>query len=291
MSGPIRFDELDRTYLIAEIGINHNGDVEVARRLIDFACVSNWDCVKFQKRNPEVCVPEDQKDAARETPWGRMTYLEYRRRLEFGSAEYDDIWNYCAGRIEVTASAWDTDSADFVLNYDVPFIKIPSAHLTNDDLLRYVCGQGSGVLLSTGMSTLEEVDHAVELLQSCSDNFAIMHCNSSYPAKEEELNLRVIPAFIERYGCTVGYSGHEFGLTSTMAAVALGARIIERHVTLKRTMWGTDQMASVEPHGMLKLAQHIRCLEESLGDGIKRVYDSEIPVREKLRGTLEPMHA
>jgi N-acetylneuraminate synthase len=286
----VQFDALDRTYLIAEIGINHNGEVDIARKLIDFACVFDWDCVKFQKRNPDKCVPEEQKNAMRDTPWGRMTYLEYRTRLEFSQAAYRHIWGHCRGRIVATASVWDEDSVDFMLKLGVPFLKIPSAHLTNDDLIRYVCRHGVPVLLSTGMSTQEEVDQAVEVLRQCSDNFAIMHCNASYPAREDELNLRVIPNFIERYGCTVGYSGHEFGLSSTLAAVALGAKIIERHVTVKRTMWGTDQMASVEPQGMLKLSQQIRALESSLGDGVKRLYDSELPVREKLRGVLEASH-
>ncbi|NOT02267.1 MAG: N-acetylneuraminate synthase [Phycisphaerales bacterium] len=288
---PFRFDELERAYLIAEIGINHNGDVEIARRLMDMACLAEWDCVKFQKRDPDRCVPNDQRDLLRDTPWGRMTYLEYRRRLEFNKTQYHSLWKHAGERIAATASVWDENSVDFMLSLPTCFLKIPSAHLTNDDLIRYVCRHGAPILLSTGMSTLEEVDHAVELLQSASDNFAIMHCHSSYPAAEAELNLRVVPVFIERYGCVVGYSGHEFGLSTTVAAVALGARIIERHVTLKRTMWGTDQMASVEPHGMLKLAAHIRALESSLGDGHKRLYDSELPARRRLRGAVEACHA
>lgn len=287
MRSHFRFDELTRAYLIAEIGINHNGDMDIARKLIDFACVSDWDCVKFQKRNPDKCIPENQKDVMRDTPWGRMTYLAYKKRLEFDAGQYDTLWTHCWGRIDAAASVWDEDSVDFMLQLDVPFLKIPSAHLTNDDLIRYVCRHDVPVLLSTGMSTLQEVDHAVELLSSCTNNraqFALLHCNSSYPAKVDELNLRAIPSFIERYDCVVGYSGHEFGLTPTIAAVALGAKIIERHVTLDRTMWGTDQMASVEPHGMIKLSRHIRALESALGDGVKRLYDSELPVRDKLRG-------
>lgn len=287
---PMRFDELRRTYLIAEIGINHNGDVELARRLIDMACLAEWDCVKLQKRNPDRCVPEDQRHVHRDTPWGRMTYLDYRRRLEFDESQYRALWSHAGGRIAMAASVWDEDSADFMSSFPAPFIKIPSAQLANDDLIRHVCRRGVPVLLSTGMSTLEEVDHAVELLQSLSDNFAILHCHSSYPAAEAELNLRVVPMYIERYGCVVGYSGHEFGLSATVAAVALGARIVERHVTLKRTMWGTDQMASVEPHGMLKLSAHIRALESSLGDGVKRLYSSEYPARRRLRGVPEPCH-
>jgi N-acetylneuraminate synthase len=284
MPGEFRFDDLQQTYMIAEIGINHNGDVDVARKLIDYARVFGWDCVKFQKRTPELCVPESQKHLARDTPWGRMTYLEYRERIELGADAYDAIRTHCGDDIDFAASVWDVPSADFVARYDVPFIKIPSALLTDDELIVYICGKRKPVLLSTGMSDLKQVDHAVELLQRHSDNFALLHCNSTYPASEAELNLRVIPMFRERYGCPVGYSGHEFGLTSTIAAVALGATIVERHVTLKRTMWGTDQMASVEPHGMLKLVQQIRALESSLGDGIKRVYESELPIRAKLRG-------
>ena len=291
MSSHVQFDDLQSTYLIAEIGINHNGDLGIAKRLIDLACVSEWDCVKFQKRDPEKCVPIEQQAVMRDTPWGRMTYLDYRKRIEFGFAEYDALWTHCWGRIAASASTWDESSVDFMLRLDVPFLKIPSAHLTNDDLLRYVCRKRIPVLLSTGMSTQEEVDHAVELLQSECDNFAIMHCNSSYPADVKELNLRVIPAWIDRYRCTVGYSGHEFGLIPSIAAVALGARIVERHVTVDRTMWGTDQMASVEPHGMLKFSRHVRSLELAMGDGTKRLYDSELPVREKLRGVCEGAHA
>jgi len=291
MRSHFRFDKLTRAYLVAEIGINHNGDVDIAKKLIDFACVSEWDCVKFQKRNPDKCVPEDQKSVMRDTPWGRMTYLQYRKTIEFDAGQYNSLWTHCWGRIDAAASVWDEDSVDFMLQLDIPFIKTPSAHLTNDDLIRYICRKNVPVLMSTGMSTQDEVDHAVELLHRHSDNFAILHCNSSYPAKENELNLRAIQSFIERYDCVVGYSGHEFGLTPTIAAVALGAKIIERHVTLERTMWGTDQMASVEPHGMLKLARHIRSLESALGDGVKRLYDSELPIRHKLRGTLESVTA
>lgn len=291
MPKPLRFDALTHTYMVAEIGINHNGDIEIARKLIDYARVFQWDCVKFQKRNPDKCVPEHQKGVLRDTPWGRMTYLEYRKRLEFNAAQYAELWDRCGDDIDATASAWDEDSVDFMLQFPLPFLKIPSAHLTNDDLISYVCRKNVPVLLSTGMSTQEEVDHAVELVRRYTDNFALLHCHSCYPAPDEELNLRVIDTFRERYECPIGYSGHEFGLTATMGAVALGACIVERHVTLKRTMWGTDQMASVEPQGMLKLAQQIRALESSVGDGVKRVYESEIPARKKLRPAAEPAYA
>lgn len=291
MPRPFRFDTLPHTYMVAEIGINHNGDLAIARQLIDYARVFRWDCVKFQKRNPDKCVPEHQKGVLRDTPWGQMTYLQYRKRLEFSAEQYAALWAHCGNDIAAAASVWDEDSVDFMLQFASPFLKVPSAHLTNDDLLTYICRRQVPVLLSTGMSTQEEVDHAVELVQRHTDNFAVLHCHSCYPAPDDELNLRVISTYRDRYGCPIGYSGHEFGLTATLAAVALGARIIERHVTLKRTMWGTDQMASVEPQGMLKLAQQIRSLEGSMGDGIKCVHDSELPARKKLRPVEEPVYA
>ena len=278
------FRNLQRTYLIAEIGINHNGEMSFVKRMIDFANVFQWDCVKLQKRNPEKSVPEQQRSVIRDTPWGRMTYLEYRQKVELGKTDYDGIDEYTRDRIHFTASVWDTDSVDFMCNYQVPFLKVPSAHLTNDDLIRSICKKNIPILLSTGMSTLAEVDHAVELVQSYTDNFALLHANSTYPAQEADLNLNVISTLRNRYNCVTGYSGHEFGLVTTTIAVALGATIIERHVTLSRTLWGTDQMASVEPQGMLKLISQIRAVEVALGDGIKRVYDSELPVRKKLRG-------
>lgn len=287
----LNFANLSRAYLIAEIGINHNGDEEIARRLIDLAVVSDWDSVKFQKRNPDRCVPEPQKHKLRDTPWGRMTYLEYRHRVEFDLPAYHRLWGHCKGRIDASASVWDEDSVDFMLDLDPPYLKIPSAHLTNLDLIRYVARSSVPLLLSTGMSTLEEVDEAVACMERVGAHFALLHCHSCYPSPTDELNLNVIAALRERYGCPVGYSGHEFGLATTVAAVALGARIIERHVTVDRTMWGTDQMASVEPHGMLKLARHIRAVESALGDGVKRVYESERPVRAKLRGQLVKVSA
>lgn len=291
MPTSFRFDALKHTYMVAEIGINHNGDIAVARKLIDYARVFQWDCIKLQKRNPDKCVPEHQKNVPRDTPWGQMTYLEYRKRLEFDAAQYAELWQHCGDDVHASASAWDEDSVDFLLQFPMPFMKIPSAHLTNDALITYICRKNIPVLLSTGMSTLDEVDHAVELVQRHTDNFAVLHCHSSYPAPDEELNLRVINTFRERYQCPIGYSGHEFGLTATMGAVALGACIVERHVTLKRTMWGTDQMASVEPQGMLKLAQQIRALEGSVGDGVKRLYKSEMSARKKLRPAEEPAYA
>jgi N-acetylneuraminate synthase len=272
------------TYIIAEIGINHNGSIDVAKKLIDIAAVAGCNAVKFQKRNPDVCVPEHQKNVIRETPWGTMTYLEYKHKIEFGKEEYDVIDSYCKEKgIAWSASPWDLDSLNFLNQYDIPFIKIPSAMLTNDELIEATVNTGKKVILSVGMSTEEEISHAVNILQKSND-FALLHCNSTYPAPINELNLSAIQTLKEKYNCEVGYSGHEFRLGTTVASIYLGATIIERHITLDRTMWGTDHMSSVEPQGLIKLVKGIRELEEAYGDGVVRVTDSQIPVRNKLRG-------
>ena len=281
-----------RTYIIAEIGINHNGDMNIAKKLIDIAAVAGCDAVKFQKRNPEVCVPEHQKNVMRQTPWGEMTYLEYKYKVEFEKEEYDEIDRYCKEKgIAWTASPWDLDSLAFLMEYDVPFVKLPSAHLTNLELVKASKETGKKVILSTGMSTLEEIDDAVKVLRdhdenfdTFSNNFALLHCNSTYPAPLEELNLRCIKTLKEAYNCEVGYSGHEFRLGTTVAAVYLGATILERHITLDRTMWGSDHMASVEPQGLIKLVRGVRELEAALGDGKIGVTEGEKVVRKKLRG-------
>lgn len=275
---------MDRTYIIAEIGINHNGSIDTAKKLIDIAALSGCDAVKFQKRNPDVCVPEHQKNVIRETPWGTMTYLQYKHKIEFGKKEYDEIDSYCNDKgISWSASPWDLDSLNFLDQYDLPFIKIPSAMLTNNELLEESVKTGKKIILSVGMSTLEEIDVAVDILRK-SNNFALLHCNSSYPAPLNELNLSAIQTLKNRYGCEVGYSGHEFRLGTTVASIYLGATIIERHITLDRTMWGTDHMSSVEPQGLIKLVKGIRELEDAYGDGVIRVTDSQIPIRTKLRG-------
>jgi N-acetylneuraminate synthase len=275
---------MKNTYIIAEIGINHNGSIDVAKKLIDIAAVAGCDAVKFQKRNPDVCVPEHQKNVMRETPWGTMTYLEYKYKVEFGKKEYDEIDSYCKEKgISWSASPWDLDSLNFLSQYDIPFIKIPSAMLTNYELLKSARDTGKKIILSVGMSTEEEIDSAVEILKD-SKEFAILHCNSTYPAPIEELNLSVIKTLKEKYGCEVGYSGHEFRLGTTVASVYLGASIIERHITLDRTMWGTDHMSSVEPQGLIKLVKGIRELEQAYGDGIIKITESQKPIRSKLRG-------
>ena len=276
----------DTIYIIAEIGINHNGSLDIAKKLIDIAHVAGCDAVKFQKRNPDICVPEHQKNIIRETPWGEMTYLEYKYKVEFGKNEYDEIDEYCNQKgITWSASPWDLDSLEFLNQYDIPFIKIPSALLTNIELLVASAKTDKKVILSTGMSTIEEIDKAVVTMKTANKDciYALLHCNSSYPAPNEDLNLRCIKTLKERYNCEIGYSGHEFGLTTSISSVCLGATIIERHITLDRTMWGTDQMCSVEPQGLIKLVRGIKELKLALGDGIKRVTETEIPIRNKLR--------
>jgi N-acetylneuraminate synthase len=274
-----------KTYIIAEIGINHNGDLETAKKLIDIAALSGCDAVKFQKRNPDVCVPEHQKGVMRETPWGTMTYLDYKHKVEFEQEDYDEIDIYCHIKgIEWSASPWDLDSLKFIMQYDIPWIKIPSAMLTNDELLRESARTGKKIIFSVGMSTIEEIDHAVEILREEEAEFAMLHCNSTYPSPLEELNLKCIQTLKERYDCEVGYSGHEFRLGTTVASVYLGATILERHITLDRTMWGSDHLASVEPQGLIKLVKGVRELEMALGDGNKVVTEGEKPIRKKLRG-------
>ena len=281
----IDFKKLTKPYLIAEIGINHNGDLQTAKKLIDATFACSWDCVKFQKKNPDLCVPENQKNKEKDTPWGRMSYLEYKHKLEFGKKEYNYIDKYCREKpIDWTVSVWDTDSLDFSRQFDLPFLKVPSAHLTNHKLLKQVCQAGLPVIISTGMSVLKEIDEAVKILKKHACQFVLMHCNSSYPAKLDELNLSMIPKLKERYKCIIGYSGHEYGLDSTTVAVALGAKVIERHITLDHTMWGTDHSSSVETQGMDKLFKQISSVYKIMGDGNKRLYEDEKAVKLKLRG-------
>ena len=280
--GPRRVGAGEPVMVVAEIGINHNGDLELAKRLIDAACLAGCDAVKLQKRTPELCVPQAQRDAMRETPWGLMTYLEYRYRVEFGQAEYDEVDRSCRERKLVWfASPWDEPSVDFLERYDLPCYKIPSAALTNHALLRRVRAAGRPIILSTGMSTLEQICEAVAVLGDY--ELVLTHCTSTYPCQPDELNLKVIPALREQFNVPVGYSGHEVGLQTTYAAVVLGASLVERHITLDRAIWGSDQAASVEPGGLARLVRDIRVIEQALGDGVKRVYASEVPVMNRLR--------
>lgn len=283
---------MNRTYIIGEIGINHNGDLQNAKRLIDIAAAAGCDAVKFQKRNPDVCVPEHQKSVMRETPWGTMTYLDYKYKVEFGKDEYDEIDRYCKQQgIAWSASPWDLDSLEFLSKYDIPFIKMPSAMLTNHKLLEQSVATGKRVIISTGMSTAKEIQDAVNVIRAAKikytnpNKFGMLHCNSTYPAPIEELNLSAIKTLADLYSdFEIGYSGHEFRLGTSVAAVYLGASIIERHITLDRTMWGSDHMSSVEPQGLFKLVSGIRELEMAYGDGKITVTESEKPVRKKLRG-------
>jgi N-acetylneuraminate synthase len=276
----------DKVYMIAEVGINANGDLQIAKRLIDATFACGWDCVKFQKRNPEKCVPVAQRDIPKDTPWGRMTYLEYKKRMEFSEEQYDYIDGYCKEKpVAWSASVWDQDSLDFIMKYKVPFIKIPSAMLSKVDLVKAVADTGVPIIMSTGMSLVEEIDKAVVILETYAPrNFVLMHTNSTYPTPIEDLNLLTIKYLKGRYGCTIGYSGHEYGLEPTVIAVALGARVIERHITLDHNMWGTDQAASLEVHAMDLLRKRVTEAAICLGDGIKRVTESEMKIREKLRG-------
>jgi N-acetylneuraminate synthase len=276
---------MNKTYIIAEIGINHNGSLDIAKKLIDIAVLSGCNAVKFQKRNPEVCVPEHQKNIIRDTPWGEMTYLEYKYKVEFGEKEYNEIDNYCKEKkISWSASPWDLDSLKFLNQYDLPFLKLPSAMLTNDQLVEACAKSNKKLIISTGMSTEKEITHAVNIVKKYTENFALLHCNSTYPSPLNELNLSTIKTLKDKYKCEVGYSGHEFRIGTTVAAVYLGATIIERHITLDRTMWGTDHLSSVEPQGLIKLVKGIRELEEAFGDGIIRVTESEKIIKNKLRG-------
>jgi N-acetylneuraminate synthase len=267
---------------VAEIGANHNGDVDLARQLVDVAVAAGCDAVKFQKRTPEFCIPNAEKDHPRDTPWGLITYLEYRERLELEPSEYAEIDRHCRERgIAWFASCWDPPSVDVIESFDPPCHKVASASLTDAELLERLRVTGRPLIVSTGMSTLEEIDAAMELLSDVP--VALLHTTSTYPARADEINLRTLETLQERYGCVVGYSGHEPGLQISLAAVALGASILERHITLDRAMWGTDHAASVEPGGLTRLVRDVRVIETAMGDGVKRVWDSELPVRARLR--------
>jgi N-acetylneuraminate synthase len=269
--------------VIAEIGINHNGSLDMARKLIDGAYLAGAQAVKFQKRTPERCVPKEQWHLERDTPWGRIPYIEYRRRMEFGDAEFAAIDRHCRERgILWFASCWDEPAVDFIERYQPPCYKIASASLTDHDLLRKVRSTGRPVMLSTGMSTAAEIDEAVNLLGR--HDLLIAHSTSTYPCPPGDLNLRMIETLRQLYPeCPVGYSGHETGLAPTWAAVALGAAFVERHITLDRALWGSDQAASVEIGGFLRLVSNIRDIEKALGDGVKRVYEGELAAIAKLR--------
>lgn len=268
-------------FVMAEIGINHNGDVQTAKKLIDVASLAGCEAVKFQKRTVDVVYTPEELAKPRESPFGE-TNGDLKRALEFGQAEYEQIHEYCQHKpMAWTASGWDEASVDFLERFAPPFYKIASASLTDDALLRHTRAKGRPIVLSTGMSTIAQIDHAVEVLGT--QDLVIMHCCSTYPSQYADLNLKVIPVLRERYGVPIGYSGHETGIASSVAAVVLGACVVERHVTLDRSMWGSDQAASLEPNGMMRVIRDIRLVETSLGDGVKAVIPSEIPIMQKLR--------
>jgi N-acetylneuraminate synthase len=268
-------------YVLAEIGINHNGDTQMARKLIDVAALAGCEGVKFQKRTVEVVYTPEELAKPRESPFGE-TNGDLKRGLEFGQAEYEQIDEYCRQKpIAWTASCWDEVSVDFIDQFDPPFYKIASASLTDETLLRHTRAKGKPIVLSTGMSTIDQIDHAVEVLGT--EDLVILHSCSTYPAQYTELNLRVIPMLRDRYGVPIGYSGHETGIASSVAAATLGACVVERHVTLDRSLWGSDHAASLEPNGIMRVIRDIRLVETSLGDGVKKVLPSEIPVMQKLR--------
>ena len=269
-------------YVIGEIGINHNGDIEVAKQLIDVAAESGANAVKFQKRTTEISTPKDMRDKIRSTPWGDMTYLDYRYRVEFDEAQYKDLLSYAADKgMHAFASPWDVPSVEFMENLGAVTHKVASASVTDIELLDALRQTGKPIILSTGMSTIEQIDKAVETLGT--DNLVIMHATSTYPLPAEEANLRMIETLRERYQVPVGYSGHERGLQISLAAVALGAVTVERHITLDRTMWGSDQAASLEPKGFASLIRDIRILQDALGDGVKRVFPGELAPLSRLR--------
>jgi N-acetylneuraminate synthase len=275
------------TYVIAEIGINHNGSMEIVKKMIDGAVHAGADCVKFQKRTPELCVPPDQWNIERDTPWGRMTYIEYRHRMEFSVEEYAEVDRYCRDKeIDWTVSCWDEQAVSFIeQHFNVPFYKAASASLTDIPLLRAMQSTGRPLMISTGMSTMDEISAAVDNLDST--KLMIAHATSAYPCVVEELNLLMIRTLQQRYPTVpIGYSGHEVGLATTYAAVALGACFVERHITLDRAMWGTDQAASVEVGGLERLVRDIRDIQLALGTGVKEVYQSEHGVRAKLRRVM-----
>jgi N-acetylneuraminate synthase len=269
-------------YVIAEIGINHNGDIDIAKKLIKMSAEAGCDAVKFQKRTPELCVPLDQRNVIRETPWGQMTYMDYRYKVEFEESQYQDLANYASSlNVHLFASPWDVESVDFMMKMKHPVIKIPSASITDLELLEKIASTKLPVIMSTGMSTIGQIDKAVSVLNK--ENLLIAHSTSAYPCDPSELNLKMIPVLQDRYQVPIGYSGHETGLQTTVAAVSLGACFVERHVTLDRAMWGSDQSASIEPTGVQRLVRDIRTVESAFGDGIKKVYDSELKPMSRLR--------
>lgn len=279
--GKYNVGDLSHCFIIAEIGINHNGDINLAKRLVKLAKDNGCDAVKFQKRTVELVYPKHELEMERPNPFGN-TNGDLKRGLEFSYEQYQEIDKYCR-ELDILwfASCWDKNSVDFIDSFNPPCHKIASASLTDDDLILHIKSKGRPILLATGMSTQDEIDHALSILGM--DNLVLMHCTSTYPSLESELNLNVIPNYIKRYSCPIGYSGHEKGVLPSVIAASMGACAIERHITTDRTLWGSDHPASLEPEGLRRLVRDIRLLNTIKGDGKKVVYESELPIIKKLR--------
>jgi YrbI family 3-deoxy-D-manno-octulosonate 8-phosphate phosphatase len=287
LNSGVKIGQGEPCYIIAEIGINHNGSLEIAKKLIDEAVAAKANAVKFQKRTPEICVPKDQWEIMRDTPWGRISYIDYKRKTEFGIVEYATIDQYCKKvGIDWFVSTWDVEAVDFMEQFDTPIYKLASASLTDFQLIKRILLTGKPLMLSTGMSTIKEIDDAVNLVWSFDQHYPlfIAHSTSAYPCKPEELNLKMIHTLSAKFpGVPIGYSGHETGLATTVAAVSMGATFVERHFTLDRAMWGSDHAASVEPQGFQRMVRDIHDVEAATGDGIKKVYESELGPMKRLR--------
>jgi N-acetylneuraminate synthase len=275
--------ENDPCFIIAEIGINHNGSLEIAKKLIDVASDAGCDSVKIQKRNPDICVPEHQKGIIRETPWGQMTYLDYKKKIEFKTDDCLKLKEYAEKKgLIFFASCWDADSVNEMNKINIDLFKIASASITDSNLLKAISKTKKPVIISTGMSTLQEIETAISYFDK--SRIAILHTVSSYPSDNDEIDLNIMLSYKKKYNTVIGYSGHEKGLQISIAAAALGAKVLERHITLDRSMWGTDQSASLEPRGLKELVRDVRIIEKCLGNGEKKILESEIPIRKKLRG-------
>ena len=275
---------MDNIFVIAEAGINHNGELDLAYKLIDMAVAAGCDAVKFQKKTPEICVPDSMKSVIRDTPWGTMTYLEYKNRLEFGLDEYRSINNYCLEKnIAWSASAWDIESLSFLDIFDLPFNKVASALATNQNFLYEVARRKKKTYVSVGMCTFEDIDVIVNIFKTFECPLILMHTISTYPAKEIDLNLKMIETLRTRYRLPVGYSGHESSVSPSIIAGSIGAVAIERHITLDRSMWGTDHSASLEASGLIQLVGALRKIPIVLGDGIKKEIEGEKEMASKLR--------
>ena len=274
---------MSKTFIIAEIGINHNGSIELAKQLIDGAVTAGCDMVKFQKRTLDLVYTQEELDKPRESPWG-TTNREQKQGLEFSEAEYDEIDTYCkANNIEWTASAWDVPSQLFLRKYNLNYHKVASPMLTHDEMLKIIAEENKHTFISTGMSTIEQIEHAITIFEKANCPYELMHCNSTYPMEPKDANLHVIETLRQKFDCNIGYSGHEVGIVTSCAAVALGATSLERHITLDRAMYGSDQSASLELGGLNKLVKYVRAVEESLGSSVKQLHPSEVPAMKKLR--------